>query len=114
MGGDVGRRGADRAHRRGLRRLCVQGFSRTTRWSLRAPAQTERRPDGAATWGIGLTGVAGPEPHGGHPVGTVFLGIAGPVDTEVIELTLSGSRWDIRIAAVHEAAARPRALVEQQ
>jgi PncC family amidohydrolase len=31
-----------------------------------------------ATWGIGLTGVAGPEPHGGHQVGTVFLGLAGP------------------------------------
>lgn len=68
----------------------------------------------AATWGIGLTGVAGPEPHGGHPVGTVFLGLAGPVDTEVVELALSGSRWDIRLAAVHEAIARLRALVEQQ
>jgi nicotinamide-nucleotide amidase len=68
----------------------------------------------AATWGISLTGVAGPEPHGGHPVGTVFLGLAGPVDTEVVELALSGSRWDIRLAAVHEAIARLRALVEQQ
>ena len=68
----------------------------------------------AATWGIGLTGVAGPEPHGGLPVGTVFLGLAGPVDTEIIEFALSGSRWDIRIAAVHEAIARLRALVEQQ
>ncbi|BBY60172.1 hypothetical protein MSAR_33080 [Mycolicibacterium sarraceniae] len=26
----------------------------------------------------GLTGVAGPEPHGGYPVGTVYLGLAGP------------------------------------
>jgi len=68
----------------------------------------------AATWGIGLTGVAGPEPHGGHPVGTVFLGLAGPVDTEVVELALSGSRWDIRLAAVREAIARLRALVEAQ
>ena len=41
-----------------------------------------------ATWGVGLTGVAGPEPHGGHEVGTVFMGLAGPVDTEVIELKL--------------------------
>jgi nicotinamide-nucleotide amidase len=68
----------------------------------------------ASTWGVGLTGVAGPEPHGGHPVGTVFLGFAGPVDTEVVELALPGSRWDIRIAAVHEAVARLRALVEAQ
>ncbi|GAB5900442.1 MULTISPECIES: CinA family protein [Mycolicibacterium] len=68
----------------------------------------------AATWGVSLTGVAGPEPHGGHPVGTVFLGLAGPVDTEVVELALSGSRWEIRVAAVNEAIARLRVLVEQQ
>src|ERR1700741_4203686 len=36
----------------------------------------------ASTWGVGLTGVAGPEPHGGHPVGTVFLGLARPVGAE--------------------------------
>jgi nicotinamide-nucleotide amidase len=68
----------------------------------------------AATWGVGLTGVAGPEPHGGHPVGTVFLGLAGPVDTAVVELHLSGSRWDIRSAAVAAAIAELRALVEGQ
>jgi nicotinamide-nucleotide amidase len=67
-----------------------------------------------ATWGVGVTGVAGPEPHGGHPVGTVFVGLTGPTDTEVMELTLSGSRWDIRLAAVHRAISRLRALVEQQ
>lgn len=68
----------------------------------------------AATWGVGLTGVAGPEPHGGHPVGTVYLGLAGPTDTEVVELQLSGSRWDIRLAAVGEAIRRLRALVVAQ
>lgn len=31
-----------------------------------------------ATWGIGVTGVAGPEPQDGRPVGTVFVGVAGP------------------------------------
>ena len=67
-----------------------------------------------ATWGVGVTGVAGPEPHGGHPVGTVFVGLTGPADTEVMELTLPGSRWDIRLAAVHHAISRLRELVEQQ
>ena len=66
-----------------------------------------------ATWGVGLTGVAGPEPHGGHPVGTVFLGVAGPVDTDVVELHFDGTRWDIRLAAVHAAVSRLRRLVEQ-
>src|SRR5690349_7067094 len=68
----------------------------------------------AATWGVCLTGVAGPESHGGYAPGTVFLGLAGPVDTEVVELSLSGSRWDIRVAAVNAAIARLRRLVEQQ
>lgn len=67
-----------------------------------------------ATWGVGLTGVAGPEPHGGHPVGTVFLGIAGPVQTDVVEVRLDGSRWEIRRAAVHEAVARLRSTVAAQ
>lgn len=58
--------------------------------------------------------MAGPEAHGGHPPGTVFLGIAGPIDTHVAELSLSGSRWEIRVAAVNAAISRLRALVEQQ
>jgi nicotinamide-nucleotide amidase len=68
----------------------------------------------AATWGVGLTGVAGPDPHGGHPIGTVFLGLAGPVDTQVVELHFVGSRWDIRMSAVTEAIVRLRALVALQ
>jgi nicotinamide-nucleotide amidase len=64
-----------------------------------------------ATWGVGLTGVAGPDPHGGYQVGTVFMGLAGPVDTEVVELQFSGTRWDIRMSAVRESISRLRALV---
>lgn len=64
-----------------------------------------------ATWGVGLTGVAGPDPHGGHAVGTVFLGLAGPAGCEVDELHLPGTRWDIRYAAVREAIAHLRARI---
>jgi nicotinamide-nucleotide amidase len=81
--------------------------------TARALAEGARQRCGA-TWGVGLTGVAGPDAHGGHPVGTVFLGLAGPPDTglsEVAELHLGGSRWDIRLAAVHEAISRLRTLV---
>ncbi|MCP9624083.1 CinA family protein [Nocardia otitidiscaviarum] len=56
-----------------------------------------------ADWGVGLTGVAGPEPQDGRPVGTVFLGLAGPEGTEVIRLKLSGDRWTIRVTAVRAA-----------
>lgn len=31
-----------------------------------------------ADWAFSLTGVAGPDPQAGHPVGEVFLGVAGP------------------------------------
>src|SRR6185369_8134485 len=31
-----------------------------------------------ADWGLATTGVAGPDPQDGVPVGTVFVGIAGP------------------------------------
>ncbi|WP_327144994.1 CinA family protein [Nocardia sp. NBC_01327] len=58
-----------------------------------------------ADWGIGLTGVAGPDPQDGREVGTVFLGIAGAEGTEVIRLKLSGDRWTIRVGAVRAAVA---------
>ena len=64
-----------------------------------------------ATWGVGLTGVAGPEPHGGHPVGTVFLGLAGPVDTEVVAAGVFGftlGHPDRGGARGHRAAAGAR------
>ncbi|WP_137724826.1 CinA family protein [Prescottella subtropica] len=56
-----------------------------------------------ADWGVGLTGVAGPDPQDGHRPGTVFLGIAGPDGTEVTELDLPGDRWGIRIGSVRAA-----------
>ncbi|MFR9751790.1 CinA family protein [Nocardia sp. 004] len=62
-----------------------------------------------ADWGVGLTGVAGPDSQDGYPVGTVFLGIAGPGVAEVMRLQLPGDRWTIRIGTVHAAV---RALLE--
>ncbi|WP_433760050.1 CinA family protein [Nocardia sp. CA-135398] len=64
-----------------------------------------------ADWGIGLTGVAGPESQGGHAVGTVFLGLAGPGHTEVMRLKLDGDRWAIRIGATHSAVRELRRIV---
>jgi nicotinamide-nucleotide amidase len=52
----------------------------------------------SADWGLAVTGVAGPEPQDGHPVGQVFVGLAHPADgwTDVRELRLSGGRAEIR------------------
>lgn len=55
----------------------------------------------AATWGLGLTGVAGPDPQDGVAPGTVFLGLAGPYGPPtVVSLHLAGDRAAIRSAAV--------------
>jgi nicotinamide-nucleotide amidase len=53
-----------------------------------------------ATYGLGVTGVAGPDPQDGRPVGTVYGAVAGPGDEVVRSWSLSGSRSDIRAAAV--------------
>lgn len=56
-----------------------------------------------ADWGLATTGVAGPEPQDGKPVGLVFVAVAGPDGTQVRELHLDGGRDQIRGASVTEA-----------
>jgi nicotinamide-nucleotide amidase len=53
-----------------------------------------------ATFGVGVTGVAGPDIQDGQPVGTVFLAVAGPVDETVAARHFGGDRAQIRAAAV--------------
>ena len=60
-----------------------------------------------ADWGVGLTGVAGPDPVDGHGPGRVYLGISGARRTEVIELDLPGDRAAIRAGAVARRWTRP-------
>ncbi|MFE0459749.1 CinA family protein [Kitasatospora sp. NPDC058965] len=56
-----------------------------------------------ADYGLATTGVAGPEPQDGQPVGTVHLGFAGPGGTLVRSPRLSGDRATIRRKAVDGA-----------
>jgi nicotinamide-nucleotide amidase len=53
-----------------------------------------------ADWGLATTGVAGPEPQDGKPVGTVHVAVAGPDGARRQELRLDGSRSEIRITTV--------------
>ena len=53
-----------------------------------------------ADWGLATTGVAGPDPQDGKPVGEVYVAAAGPDRTDVRPLTLGGGRAAIRAAAV--------------
>lgn len=58
-----------------------------------------------ADWGIATTGVAGPDPQDGHPVGQVYVAVSGPARADlpggdhrdtVRELALTGGRREIR------------------
>ncbi|MDI9887844.1 CinA family protein [Streptomyces sp. HNM0645] len=54
-----------------------------------------------AAWGIATTGVAGPDPQDGQPVGTVFVAVVGPRGTrKVARLRLNGGRSEIRRESV--------------
>jgi len=50
--------------------------------------------------GLSTTGVAGPDPADGQPVGTVFVGASGPWGILVERLALTGDREEIRAASV--------------
>ena len=65
--------------------------------------------DGARTllgsdWAVSTTGVAGPAEQEGKPVGTVFVGLAGPRGTTSHELHLDGDRAEVRAQACSAAA----------
>jgi nicotinamide-nucleotide amidase len=61
-----------------------------------------------ADWGIATTGVAGPDPQDGKPVGTVFVAVDGPFEGtsgatsggKVTALRLNGDRAEIRMESV--------------
>ncbi|MEW2521011.1 CinA family protein [Actinacidiphila alni] len=53
-----------------------------------------------ADWGAATTGVAGPDPQDGQPVGTVFVAVAGPGGAAAEALALTGDRAGIRRATV--------------
>ncbi|MCZ0986566.1 CinA family protein [Streptomyces diastatochromogenes] len=66
-----------------------------------------------ADWGIATTGVAGPEPQDGRPVGTVFVAVDGPLTSssgsagggKVAALRLNGDRAEIRMESVRSVLA---------
>ncbi|MFI9393878.1 CinA family protein [Streptomyces bauhiniae] len=66
-----------------------------------------------ADWGIATTGVAGPDPQDGQPVGTVYLAVDGPFRRgspsapggKVEALRLNGGRAEIRMESVRSVLA---------
>ncbi|MFL6124840.1 CinA family protein [Actinophytocola sp.] len=83
------------------------------------PAVAAQLADGArvtcgSTWGIGLTGVAGPEPQDGIEPGVVHIGVSGPDAAEVRTIGFDGNRHQVRAAAVRTALDLLRALADQR
>ncbi|MGW5045671.1 CinA family protein [Streptomyces griseoluteus] len=66
-----------------------------------------------ADWGIATTGVAGPDPQDGQPVGTVYVAVDGPLRQgspsasggKVEALRLNGGRAEIRMESVRSVLA---------
>jgi nicotinamide-nucleotide amidase len=56
-----------------------------------------------ASIGLSTTGVAGPDPQDGKPVGTVFVGVSTATGTRVFGLTLGGARNTLRRHVVSES-----------
>lgn len=67
----------------------------------------------AADWGLAVTGVAGPDPQDGHPVGQVFIaaGSRSGTPSQVRELSLDGDRGAIRQQCAEQAFRLVLALV---
>ena len=61
--------------------------------------------------GVATTGVAGPDPQDGRPVGTVFVAVAHGGAVTVRELALTGDRASIRLQTVAHALELVAAVV---
>lgn len=55
--------------------------------------------------GVATTGVAGPEPQDGAPVGRVYVAVVTPQRERVVEYRFTGDRTEIREEAVEAAIA---------
>ncbi|MCW2545869.1 MAG: competence/damage-inducible protein cinA [Mycobacterium sp.] len=53
-----------------------------------------------ATWGLATTGVAGPTESERQPVGTLYVGIAGPTGVQARHVQLPGDREFVRLLSV--------------
>jgi nicotinamide-nucleotide amidase len=87
----------------GVPATVLQAHSAVSEPSARAMAEGARKRTGS-TWALSVTGYAGPD--GGtqqDPVGTVYLGLAGPQDTEVKRIQVPGDRERVRELAATSA-----------
>jgi nicotinamide-nucleotide amidase len=78
-----------------------------------AMATGVRRLTGS-TWALSTTGVAGPTEQEGKPVGTVYVGLAGPGLIEAIALNLDGDRPTIQAQTCDGALGALEAVLNER
>jgi nicotinamide-nucleotide amidase len=72
--------------------------------TAKAMAEAARTLFGA-TYALATTGVAGPDPLEGEPVGTVYVAVAGPQGAEARRYRFPGDREAVRLRSVYAALA---------
>lgn len=97
----------------GIPKKKLQEYGVVSHFTAEAMAQQARQLL-KADFGIGLTGVAGPDELEGYPAGTVFIGIATPECVSSIKVSIGGkSRSDVRhISTLHAFDLVRRALLK--
>lgn len=79
---------------------------------LAVSAQDITALDTPTSWGIGTTGVAGPNPMEGKPAGTVFIGIASPEKSEGLgPFQFTGDRHQVQQATILTALVELRRML---
>jgi nicotinamide-nucleotide amidase len=86
----------------GIDPLLIERHTAVSAEVAQAMAEQARARTGA-TYGVSTTGEAGPESSTGAPVGTVYIGFAGPSRTDACKLNFPGDRTRIRMFAAQGA-----------
>ena len=86
----------------GVRRETVARDGVVSESCAREMAEGARRVSGAE-WGVSATGLAGPEGEEEKPVGTVYVGVAGPKGARARRHLFSGDRAQVRAQAAQAA-----------
>jgi len=102
LGGVVGYATEVKRRLLGIERDLIEQYGVVSAECARAMAEGARQLLGS-TYAVSTTGVAGPESQEGQPVGTVFVGVAGPGLLTAVALELAGDRDRIRERTCVEA-----------
>ncbi len=102
LGGLVAYAAAAKASLLGVPEAILSDPGAVSAAAARAMAEGARHRLGAS-YGVALTGVAGPDPQEDEPPGTVFLGLAGPTGSTATLRQFPGDRDRVRRLAVGAA-----------